>query len=74
MKKMTKSQKKVKVLKKELIMMNYKKSKPVQIPSENLIVDPRSETSIRGKNYIATGDKTTVKGTGKAKKQKATWY
>jgi hypothetical protein len=27
-------------------MMNYKKSKPVQIPSENLIVDPRSETSI----------------------------
>jgi hypothetical protein len=74
MKKMTKSQKKVKVLKKELIMMNYKKSKPVQIPSENLIVDPRSETSIRGKNYIATGDKTTVKGTGKARKQKATWY
>ena len=71
---MTKSQKKVKVLKKELIMMNYKKSKPVQIPSENLIVDPRSETSIRGKNYIATGDKTTVKGTGKARKQKATWY
>ena len=50
-------------------MMNYKKSKPVQIPSENLIVDPRSETSIRGKNYIATGDKTTVKGTGKARKQ-----
>jgi hypothetical protein len=74
MKKMTKLQKKVKVLKKELIMMNYKKSKPVQIPSENLIVDPRSETSIRGKNYIATGDKTTVKGTGKARKQKATWY
>ena len=74
MKKMTKSQKKVKVLKKELIMMNYKKSKPVKIPSENLIVDPRSETSIRGKNYIATGDKTTVKGTGKARKQKATWY
>jgi hypothetical protein len=55
-------------------MMNYKKSKPVKIPSENLIVDPRSETSIRGKNYIATGDKTTVKGTGKARKQKATWY
>ena len=55
-------------------MMNYKKSKPVQIPSENLIVDPRSETSIRGKNYIVTGDKRTVKGTGKARKQKATWY
>ncbi|MFZ9243259.1 MAG: hypothetical protein ACO295_08715 [Sediminibacterium sp.] len=55
-------------------MMKYKKSKAVKVPSENLIVDPRSETSIRGKNYIATGDKTTVKGTGKARKQKATWY
>ena len=55
-------------------MMNYKKCKTVKVPSENLVVDPRSETSIRGKNYIATGDKTTVKGTGKARKQKATWY
>ena len=55
-------------------MMNYKKSKPVQIPSENLIVDPRSETSIRGKNYIATGDKIVPKGLGKARNQKATWF
>ena len=58
----------------EANMMNYKKCKTVKVPSENLTVDPRSNTSIRGKNYIATGDKTTVKGTGKARKQTATWY
>ena len=43
--------------------MNYKKSKP------------RSETSIRGKNLISTGNKNPVKGSGAARKQKdITWY
>jgi hypothetical protein len=55
-------------------MNNYKKCKTVKVPSQNLVVDKRSDTSIRGKNYIASGDKTTVKGTGKARKQSATWY
>jgi hypothetical protein len=55
-------------------MKNYKKSKQVAIPDQNIEVDPRSKTSFRGKNYIPTGDKTDVKGRGKARKQTATWY
>ena len=46
----------------------------IEIPSQNLHLDPRSKSSIRGKNYVAQGDTVTVKGTGKARKQKATWY
>ena len=47
----------------------------VKIPSQNLIIDPRGKTSIRGRSArIATGDKTTVKGTGAARKQTATWF
>jgi len=46
----------------------------IKIPSQNLHIDPRSETSIRGKNYIAQGDTVTVKGTKTRKPQKATWY
>ena len=46
----------------------------VEESSQNLHLDPRSQTSIRGRNYIAQGDTVTVKGTGKARKQKATWY
>ena len=47
----------------------------ISIPSQNLIIDPRGKTSIRGRSArIATGDKVTVKGTGAARKQTATWF
>ena len=47
---------------------------PVEESSQNLELDPRSKTSIRGRNYIAQGDTVTVKGTKTRKPQKATWY
>jgi hypothetical protein len=51
------------------------KSKKIGIPSQNLIIDPRGKTSIRGRSArIATGDKVTVNGTGAARKQTATWF
>ena len=51
------------------------KSLKIGIPSQNLIKDPRAKSSIRGSNArIATGDQVTVKGTGKARKQTATWF
>ena len=54
---------------------NYKKSTAVKIPEQKKIVDPRSNTSIRGRSArIATGDKVTVNGTGAARKQTATWF
>jgi len=38
------------------------------------VVDPRSETSFRGKSYLAVGNKQPVKGSGAARKQKdVTW-
>jgi hypothetical protein len=46
----------------------------VEMSSQNLHIDPRSQTSIRGKNYIAQGDTVTVKGTKTRKPQKATWF
>ena len=46
----------------------------VEIPSQNLHLDPRSKSSIRGRNYIAQGDTVTVKGTKTRKPVKATWY
>ena len=46
----------------------------IEIPSQNLQIDPRSKTSIRGQNYVAQGDTVTVKGTKTRKPQKATWY
>ena len=50
----------------------------VEVPSQNLELDPRSKTSIRGKSYIATGDSVDVKGTKAIRKEKkpvkATWY
>jgi len=55
-------------------MKNYKKSKAIKIPSQNLELDPRSQTSIRGRNYIAKGDTVTVKGTKTRKPVKATWF
>jgi len=51
------------------------KSVKISIPSQNLEIDPRGKSSFRGKGvYIATGDKVTVRGTGKARKQTAKWY
>ena len=46
----------------------------VEIPSQNIHLDPRSKTRIRGRNYIAQGDTNTARGSGAAKKQKVTWY
>ena len=46
----------------------------IETPSQNLHLDPRSKTSIRGQNYIAQGDTVTVKGTKTRKPQKATWF
>ena len=51
------------------------KTKSVQIPSQNLHIDPRGQTSYRAKgSYIAQGEKVTVKGTKTRKKQTATWF
>ncbi len=53
----------------------YAKSVDIKVPSQNLEIDPRGKSSFRGKGvYIATGDKVTVRGTGKARKQTAKWY
>ena len=47
----------------------------IPIPSQDLNINPRGETSYRAKgSYIAQGEKVTVKGTGKARKQTATWF
>ena len=46
----------------------------IEVPSQNLHLDPRSKSSIRGKNYVAQGDTVTVKGTKTRKPVKATWY
>ena len=46
----------------------------VDIASQNLHLDPRSKTSIRGRSYIAQGDTVTVKGTKTRKPVKATWF
>ena len=50
----------------------------VEIPSQNIHLDPRSKSSIRGRNYIAQGDSADVRGTKAFRKEKkpakATWY
>ena len=50
----------------------------VEESSQNLHLDPRSQTSIRGRNYIAQGDSVDVKGTKAIRKEKkpvkSTWY
>ena len=46
----------------------------IEVPSQNLHLDPRSKTSIRSRNYIAQGNPVTVKGTKTRKPVKATWY
>ena len=51
------------------------KTTSLPISSQNLHIDPRGKTSYRAKgSYIAQGEKVTVKGTGKARKQTATWF
>ena len=51
---------------------------PVKESPQNLHLDPRSQTSIRGRNYIAQGDSVDVRGTKAIRKEKkpvkATWY
>ena len=72
---MTKLEKasKDKVGKKGSVSLN--KTDNVSVPSQNLHIDPKGASSFRGKGvYIAQGDTVDVKGTGKARKQKATWY
>ena len=59
-------------------MMNYKKTKLINIPEQNVEVDPRSKTTADGAfNNIPTGDKEKVRGTKRMlteKKKIATWY
>ena len=51
------------------------KSVKIKVPSQNLIIDPRGKSSIRGSSArIATGDKVTVKGTKTRKPVTATWF
>ena len=53
------------------------KQSDLNIPSQNLEWDPRSETCANGiqRNVIPTGDKVEVKGTRAARPQKpVTWY
>ncbi len=50
----------------------------VDIPPQNVALDPRSKTSIRGRDYIALGDTNDVRGTkairADKKPVKVTWY
>ena len=58
-------------------MKNYKKPTIIKMEDSEKIVDPRSETSFRGKSYLAVGNKQEVKGTKRmlaSKSKKATWY
>ena len=56
-------------------MMNYKKGgKPFKMEPSKVVVDPRSQTSVRGKSKLAVGNKQTVSGSGAARRQKdVTW-
>ncbi len=50
----------------------------IEVPSQNLHLDPRSKSSIRGRNHIAQGDTNNVRGTkairADKKPVKVTWY
>jgi len=50
----------------------------IEVPSQNLHIDPRGKTSFRGKGvYVAQGDNVEVRGTKRmlaSKSKKATWY
>ena len=54
---------------------NYKTGgKEFKIPEQKKAVDPRSETSLRGKSKLAVGNKQPVSGSGAARRQKdVTW-
>ena len=56
----------------------YAKAVEIEVPSQNLEIDPRGKSSFRGKGvYIATGDVADVKGTKRMladKKKTAKWY
>ena len=55
--------------------VSLNKTDSVAVPPQNLHIDPKGASSFRGKGvYIAQGDTVDVKGTGKARKQKATWF
>ena len=59
-------------------MINYKKGgKEVKIPEQKKVVDPRSETSFRGKSYLSAGTRQKFKK-GKAatgyNKKDVTWF
>ena len=55
-------------------MINYKKGgKEIKIPEQKKVVDPRSETSFRGKSYLAKGDQNSVPAKQK-KPYKVTWF
>jgi hypothetical protein len=59
-------------------MINYKKAKLIDIPEQNVEIDPRSKTTADGAfNNIPTGDKEKVRGQKRMlaeKKKPATWY
>ena len=59
-------------------MQKLDKIKDVKVGEQQIEVDPRSKTSIRGRNYIAQGNTADVKGTRAIRKEKkpvkATWY
>ena len=56
-------------------MINYKKGgKPVKLEDSKVVVDPRSETSFRGKSNLAVGNTNPVRKGKAARKQKdVTW-
>ena len=55
--------------------INYKKTKKVSVPNQNLDYDSRSKANVkRARNVISQGDTVTVQGTYTRKPQKATWF
>ena len=58
--------------------VSLNQTEKVAVPSQNLHIDPRGESSFRGKGvYIAQGDKNEVKGTSRmlnSKSKTVTWY
>ena len=55
--------------------INYKKTKKVSVPNQNLDYDSRSKANVkRARNVISQGDTVTVQGKYTRKPQKATWY
>mgnify|MGYP003647925624 FL=1 len=57
-------------------MINYKKGgKEVKLEDSKVVVDPRSETSFRGKSHLSVGNTNPVRKGKAARPQKpVTWY